>query len=256
MEHRIKNFYPLSVDEIEQVFAAIPTTVTSLNLSGNTLCLTGTELAQAFAAIPRSVRTIIFDKLDFENCISKELFALATALPLGVNIESTQPLQGLLKINKLKRYIVQNVKRRYEAVLTATLLPKDLVISMLTYETGGDYNHLKALIDSTVLSVTEVSCLFIGYNAFAGFVMSAFGSGLIFGLAPSAFASAASFLGLALLNPIITVGIVASAMALVFATISYIACKGLGYEHLPSLFVALTTSVFASAASFLSVRFS
>lgn len=54
-------------------------------------------------------------------------------------------------------------------------------------------------------------------------------------LAPSLFASAASFLGLASLHPIIAVGIFALAMALVFATVSYMVCKGVEYSNRPSL---------------------
>jgi len=45
--------------ELALAFAAIPTTVTSLNLSGNGLDnKTGAELAQAFAAIPPSVTSL------------------------------------------------------------------------------------------------------------------------------------------------------------------------------------------------------
>ena len=59
MYHRIANLEHLTGDNFLQAFAAIPETVTSLDLSCNRLGnKTGAELAEAFAAIPAGVTSL------------------------------------------------------------------------------------------------------------------------------------------------------------------------------------------------------
>ncbi|MBA2711408.1 MAG: hypothetical protein H0U57_12560 [Tatlockia sp.] len=146
MYYRLENLGQMSAMVIAQTIAAIPLTVTSLDLTNNSLgSKTGAELAQVFTAIPASVTSL---NLCFNNLGSKPAAELAQAFAaIPATVTSLD-----LRYNNLGSINAAELAQVFAAI-PASVTSLNLRSNKLDRKTAAELVQIFAAIPASVTSL-------------------------------------------------------------------------------------------------------